>query len=142
MRPKTRLDPVIKIEEKKEERKLLEMAAAGQRAQTAHEALVDARARASTDHRRSASAMDWQLAEIAHARALHEVSSAEHNVRSANAEAAHTREAYKVVHSKAEALRRVAATRREEILTAQAKAEVKVLDEVGALAFVARIRAA
>lgn len=142
MRPKTRLDPVIKLEEKKEERKLLEMAAAGQRVKSAQDALAVAQTQARADHRRSASAMDWQLAEVAHARALHEVSSAERNVHSAAAHAASTREAYKVVHSKAEALRRVAATRVEEILTARAKAEDKVLDEIGAQQFTARTRAA
>jgi flagellar biosynthesis chaperone FliJ len=142
MRPKTRLDPVIKIEEKKEERKLLEMAAAGQRVKTAQEALVDAQSRARADHRRSATAMDWQLAEVAHARALHEVSSAERNVKSAAVEAAVTREAYKAAYAKAEALRRVAATRVEEILAAHSKAEDKVLDEIGTVQFTARIRAA
>jgi flagellar biosynthesis chaperone FliJ len=142
MRPKTRLDPVIKLEEKNEERKLLEMAAAGQRAKSAEAALSDAQERARADHRRSATAWDWQLAELAHARALHDVSSAEFNVRSANAEVATTREAYKKVHSKAEALRRVAATRVEEILAARAKAEDKALDEAGALQFTARVRAA
>jgi flagellar export protein FliJ len=142
MRPKTRLDPVIKIEEKKEERKLLEMAAAGQRVKTAEDALSDAQSRARADHRRSATAMDWQLAEVAHARVLHEVSTAQRNVQSAAVEAATTREAYKAAYAKAEALRRVAATRVEEILAAHSKAEDKVLDEIGTVQFTARIRAA
>ena len=142
MRPKTRLDPVIKIEERKEERKLAEMAAAGRQVTFAEKALVSAQAQARADHRRSASASDWQLAELAHARALVDVHSAEHAVRSAHVATTTTRDAYRAVHSKAEALRRVAAARVEEILTSRAKAEGKELDELGVLTFNLRNRAA
>jgi len=142
MRPKTRLDPVIKIEEQKEERKLAEMAAAGRQVTFAEKALVSAQVQARADHRRIASATDWQLAELAHSRALIDVHSAEHAVRSAQVAASNTRDAYRAVHSKAEALRRVAAARVEEILTSRAKAEGKELDELGVVAFNSRNRAA
>ena len=135
MRPKTRLDPVIKLEEQKEERKLAEMAAAGRQVTTAEQVLAEAQSRAQADHRRIADATDWQLAELAHARALVDVHTAQRAVSQAQVVADTSRDAYRVVHSKAEALRRVAATRVEEILTARAKSEAKELDELGVLTF-------
>ena len=142
MRPRTRLDPVIKLEEQKEERRLAELAAAGRRVMAAEQALMDAQSRAKADHRRASRAIDWQLTELAHARALVDVHSAQHAVSQAQAVVTTSRDAYKVTHSKAEALRRVAATRVEEILTARAKAEAKELDELGLLTFNGRSHAA
>ncbi|HVR61602.1 MAG TPA: hypothetical protein VMU50_06865 [Polyangia bacterium] len=142
MRPRTRLDPVIKLEEQKEERKLAELAAAGRQVRSAEQHLNDARSRAGADHRRAATAIDWQITEMAHARALVDVHNAERAVVQAHLAATTTREAYRAVHSKAEALRRVAATRVEEILTTRAKAETKELDEQGQTAFNTRPRAA
>ncbi len=71
-----------------------------------------------------------------------DVHSAERAVHQAHVVATTSREAYRAVHSKAEALRRVAATRVEEILMARAKAEAKELDELGVLTFNSRSRAA
>jgi flagellar biosynthesis chaperone FliJ len=135
MRPRTRLDPVIKIEEKNEERKLHEMAAANRKVKSAEEALLGARDAARTDHRRSATATDWLLAEIAHTRALSDVRNAERAMKSATAEEGATRAAYTVAHSKAEALRRVAQTRVDEILSAREKAESRELDDIGLVTF-------
>jgi flagellar biosynthesis chaperone FliJ len=142
MRPRTRLDPVIKLEEQKEERRLAELAAAGRQVRSAEQHLRDARSRASADHRRAATAIDWQLTELAHARALVDVHNAERAVVQAHLAATTSREAYRAVHSKAEALRRVAAVRVDEILMTRAKAEAKELDEQGVLAFNIRPRAA
>ena len=45
------------------------------------------------------------------------------------------RGAYTIAHSKAEALRRAAKARVDEILTAREKAETKELDEIGLITF-------
>lgn len=135
MRPRTRLDPVIKIEEKNEERKLREMAEANRKAKSAEEALVGARDAARTDHRRAAPATDWMLAENAHTRALSDVRKAEREVTVANDEEGKARGAYTIAHSKAEALRRVAQARVDEILATREKAESKELDEIGLVTF-------
>lgn len=135
MRPKTRLDPVIKIEERNEERTLNEMAAAGRKYKSAEEALSGAQRAARTDHRRSAPAMDWLLAEIAHTRALHEVRTAENEMKTAAEAAGLTRARYSQAHSKAEALRRVAQARADEILAARRKTESRELDDIGLLPF-------
>jgi flagellar biosynthesis chaperone FliJ len=135
MRPRTRLDPVIKIEEKNEERKLHEMAAANRKVKSAEAALTDARDAARGDHRRAATATDWMLAENAHTRALSEVRKAERAMKMASDEEGKARGAYTIAHSKAEALRRVAQARVDEILTAREKAESKELDEIGLITF-------
>jgi flagellar biosynthesis chaperone FliJ len=135
MRPKTRLDSVIKLEEEKEERRLREMAAAGRQVKSAEETLTGARAAARTDHRRAASATDWLVAEMAHTRALGDVRSAENAVETATSAEGASRQAYTQAHSKAEALRRVAQARVDEILSAREKAESKELDEIGVITF-------
>jgi len=135
MRPKTRLDSVIKLEEEKEERKLREMAAAGRKVKSAEQALSGARAAAQTDHRRAASATDWMVADLAHTRALNEVRSAENAVKSATTAEGASRQAYTQAHSKAEALRRAAQARVDEILSEREKAESKELDEIGVMTF-------
>jgi flagellar biosynthesis chaperone FliJ len=141
MRPRTRLDPVIKIEEKKEERKLHEMAAAGRKVKSAEEALSSARQTAEADHRRPAAAQDWLLAEAAHTRALFEVRTAEHAMKSATVAEDTSRDAYRQAHSRAESLRRVAQARVDEIMAQRAKAEARELDDIGMLTFNANARA-
>jgi hypothetical protein len=142
MRPKTRLDSVIKLEEENEERRLREMAAAGRQVKSAEAALTGARDAAATDHRRASSATDWMVAEIAHTRALLDVRSAENAVKSATAAEGASRHAYTQAHSKAEALRRVAQARVDEILTTREKAESKELDDIGLISFNSGPRAA
>jgi len=135
MRPRTRLDPVIKLEEKTEQRRLLEMAEAGRMVSSAREALSDAQEAARTDHRRTSTALDWQMAELAHTRALHQVRSAEHAVKSATEAAGTSRARYAEAHSRAEALRRVAEARVGEILAERQKADSREMDELGLLRF-------
>jgi flagellar biosynthesis chaperone FliJ len=142
MRPKTRLDPVIKLEEKNEERRLLDMAAAGRKVKSAEEALTGARREAQTDHRRPARAVDWLLAEIAHTRALHDVRTAEHEVQSASAAEGTSRALYAEAHSKAESLRRAAQARVDEIVAARSKSEAREMDDLGLVSFQGRPRAA
>ena len=135
MRPRTRLDPVIKLEERTEQRRLLELAEAGRNVSSAREALTDAQIAATTDHRRTSTALDWQLAELAHTRALHEVRSAEHAVQSATEAVGASRALYAKAHSKAEALRRVSDARAGEIIAQRQKADSREMDELGLLRF-------
>lgn len=138
VRPKIRLDPVVKLEEQREERSLRAMAEASRKLQTAEELLVQRRASAKTDQRRLASASDWQLAELSHTRALSDVRSAEQAVQAAGQESSVSRDRYAVVHSKAEALRRVAAVRVGEIVQAREAAERRALDDIAILRFATR----
>jgi len=138
VRPKLRLDPVVKLEEQREEQRLLEMAEAGRNLTTAEQLLADRRARAHTDQRRAASACDWQLAELSHTRALSDVRAAEHAVTAAVQASGVTRDRYTAAHAKAEAIRKVAALRVDEILQAREKAERREHDELGILRFARR----
>jgi hypothetical protein len=141
MRPKTRLDSVIKLEEENEGRKLRDMAAAGRQARSAEDALTGARAAARADHRHSSTATDWLVAEIAHTRALQDVRAAETAMTSATKAEGASRDAYTQAHAKAEALRRVAQARVDEILAARQKTESRELDEIGLITFNAAARA-
>jgi hypothetical protein len=138
VRPKIRLDPVVKLEEQREELRLREMAEAGRKLKTAEDALEASRARAASDNRRTASASDWLLAELSHTRALSDVRAAEHAVRSASDESAATRTRYRAAHSKAEAIRRVADLRVNEIIQAREATERKELDELAILGYARR----
>ena len=133
MRPKIRLDPVVKLQEQREESRLREMAEAGRKLKTAEDLLSESRARAQADERRNATAWDWQLAELSHTRALCDVRAAEYAVRSASDESTATRDRYAAAHSKAEALRKIAAIRVDEIVQAREVAERKDLDELAIL---------
>ena len=141
MRPKIRLDPVVKMQEQHEETRLREMAEAGRKLKTAEDQLAASRARAQADERRHATASDWQLAELSHTRALCDMRAAENAVRSASTESSATRDRYTVAHSKAEALRKVAALRVAEIIEARAKTERKELDDVAILRHGRRVAA-
>ncbi len=133
MRPKIRLDPVVKLEEQREELRLREMADASRKLKTAEDVLINSRARAEADERRPSSAWDWQLAELSHSRALHEVRVAEHAVQAANDESSATRVRYTAAHGRAEALRKVAAIRVGEIIQARATAERREHDDLAIL---------
>ena len=135
MRPKIRLDPIVKLQEQTEEQRLREMAEADRKLRLAEDILVTSRLRAATDTRRTASASDWILSEMSHARALSDVRVAEQAVRSATDTSKVSRDEYTAARAKAEALRRVADARVNEILAARAAVERRELDEIGILRF-------
>ncbi|MES1172625.1 MAG: hypothetical protein ABUL77_05270 [Bacteroidota bacterium] len=130
VRPKLRLDPVVKLEEQREELRLREMADASRRLQSAEELLNQTRARAGADERRPSRACDWQLAELSHARALLDVRAAEHAVRSASDESSASRVRYTAAHSRAEAVRKIVEARVGEIVQAREAAANKELDDL------------
>jgi len=135
VRPKTRLDPVVKLEEKREEQRLAEMSAAARALKAAEDDLEQRRVHASTDHRRTGSAWDWQLADLSHARALSDVRAAENAVSQAATAQVGSRDRYTEAYMRAEAIRRVAAARADEILQAREQAERREHDELGVLRF-------
>ena len=78
---------------------------------------------------------DWQLAELSHTRVLSEVRAAEHAVNDASVASTASRDRYTEAYTRAEAIRRVAAARVEEIVLAQDRAERREHDELGVLRF-------
>jgi len=135
VRPKIRLDAAVKLEERHEEQRLTELSEAGRQLKAAEEELAGRRARAVKDDRRLATASDWQLTEASHARVLSEVRAAEHAVSQATVVSTTSRDRYAAAYQRAEALRRVAATRVEEILRARERVERKEHDELGIIRF-------
>jgi len=135
VRPKIRLDAAVKLEERKEEQRLNEMSEAHRQLQEAQDVLAQRRANAVKETRRRAAASDWLLSDLSHARVLSDVRTAEQAVSQASAANTASRDRYAAAYQRAEALRRVAATRVEEILKARDKAERKEQDELSVIRY-------
>ena len=135
MAPRTRLDPVIRLEEHREERSLQALAAANRRLQEAQNLLEQARTQAKEDHRQAGSAGLWELVDSAHVHARHALHDAEKHAHSAQNVQGTSRQAYLSAYARAEAIRRVATTRREEKVLQDDRAAEK---EVGDLMLMRR----
>ena len=133
--PKTRLDAVVKIREKDEDTARIQLSEDQRRQLAAVAALEEARSRARHDARTSGRAMDWDLADRAHQRALLDARIAEHAVTAAEEKVGTSRANYVAAYAKAEAMRRVVETRRSDIIKEREKAEAKQLDEMATLLF-------
>ena len=135
MKPATRLDAVVKLREKDEERARLELAEAQRAAATAERAAAAAKANAKVDLRGRGSAADWELTEIGHFAALRAAAVAERTAHAATEKVAATRNNWGTAYKRAESMRRVADARRAEIVAEQESKERKELDELGTQMF-------
>ena len=131
--PKTRLDPVVRLKEQREQLSLRALADSTRQLNAAHDHLAQTRARAAADVRRSAQAADWLLTELSHTRALSDVRHAEQAVHSATAVSTASRDKYKDAHAGAEALRKLTALRIDEINQKRDLVERKEMDEFSML---------
>jgi flagellar export protein FliJ len=132
---KTRLETVFRLRETEEDRARLALADAQRDVETARDRLSAARAHATDDHRRVASAAHWTLIESAHARALQEARQAERAVQAASEGLSQSRARYLGAHTRTEALRKAIEARRAEDVRAEAKAERKNMDEIAMLLY-------
>ena len=135
MPPKTRLDAVVKIRERDEDTARIQLAEAQRKELAARKALDEAKARARHDARTSGRAVDWELADRAHQRALLDARLAEHAANAASEKVGTSQKAYVGAYAKAEAMRRVVETRRADIIREDEKADAKRLDEMATLRF-------
>jgi flagellar export protein FliJ len=133
--PKTRLDAVVKLRERDEDRARRELAEAQRHAQAADQALRDAETRARHDARSSGTAADWELADHSHARALVEARQAERAAKAATERLGSSRSHYVGMRARAEAVRRIVEVRRAELVSQAETAERKQLDEIATLLF-------
>jgi flagellar biosynthesis chaperone FliJ len=76
------------------------------------------------------------VTELAHHRAVTEAKKAEKDLTSLQKSAQVARQQYVKAHQSAEVVRRVADTRREELMQAMNRAEDKALDEAASLLFI------
>lgn len=131
VKPATRLDAVVKLREKDEERARLELAEAQRQAAAAERAAAAARDRAKQDLRARGSAAEWELTELGHFRALRDAAVAERTAQAASQKVVASRQSWGTAYKKAESMRRVADARRAEIVSEIETKERKELDEIG-----------
>jgi flagellar export protein FliJ len=133
--PKTRLDAVVRIRERDEDTARIQLSEDQRKQLAAVAALEEAKTRARHDARTSGRAMDWELADRAHQRALLDARLAEHAVTAAAEKVGSSREKYVTAYARAEAMRRVVETRRADIVKEAEKTEAKRLDEMATILF-------
>jgi flagellar export protein FliJ len=133
--PKTRLDAVVKLRERDEDKARRDLADAQRHAQAADQALRDAESKARHDARARGTAAHWELADHAHARALVEARQAERAANAATERLGSSRTHYAGVRARAEAARRIVEVRRAEVVSQAESAERKQLDEIATLLF-------
>jgi flagellar export protein FliJ len=135
VRPKMRLDPVVRLKEQREQLSLRALADSARQLAAAEDHLRRAKDAATADRRKAglAPASEWLLTELSHTRALADVRQAELAVAAANQVSTSSRSHYATAHSDAEALRKVTAVRVEELQRERDAAERRELDELAML---------
>lgn len=130
---RTRLDAVVRVREREEERALESVAKAEARARAASERVEQLMAAANTDARAKGDASTWQLVEAAQVKALADAKRAQVERDRLQLEVAKVRVVYTSAHQKAEVVRRAAEHRREDQRREEARVEDKALDEVASM---------
>lgn len=130
---RTRLDSVVQVKERVEEK-------AGQALARAESAVTVARARveaarraAAQDFRSRADISQWEVTELAHHRAMTDAKKAQKDLEALQKSALVVRASYLSAHQSAEVVRRVADSRREEAVRELNRVEDKALDEAASL---------
>jgi flagellar export protein FliJ len=130
---RTRLDVVVQVKERAEEKAGLALAKAETAVRTAQDRLEAARLSARVDHRARGDVSQWEMQELAHRRALADVSKASKEVDSLKKSAETVRAHFVNANRAAEVVRRVADSRRDELTKEAARNEDKQLDEAASL---------
>lgn len=132
---RTRLDTVVEVKERLEDRAVEALARAESAVSSAKQRAEAARQLAQKDFRSRASLAQWEVTELAHHRAVNDAKKAEKELVALQRSAQTVREAYVKAHQQAEVVRRVAESRRTELLLEMNRAEDKLLDEAASLLF-------
>lgn len=125
----------MKLRERDEEKAAQALAKADRALTVAKESHEDAKARAMMDFRARNDVSQWELQELAQHRALAEEKKAAQLVEAAKTVASKSRDAFTVTHQRAEVVRRVADSRREEISRELDRNETRQLDDVAGMLF-------
>ncbi|MFZ5444139.1 MAG: hypothetical protein ACOZQL_29350 [Myxococcota bacterium] len=133
---RTRLDTVVTVKERVEERAGQALARAESVVSSAQARAEEARRVAAQDNRMRADVSQWEVTELAHHRALVDARRAQRELESAQRTASSARDQYLSAHRAAEVVRRVADNRREETARELNRLEDKALDEAAGLLFV------
>jgi len=129
----TRLDPLLRLRERTEERAQQALAEAIRGMQGAAANVEVKKHAASADHRTASSATEWLLAEETHLRARGDLKKAEAALEAARGKQDQSRAAAAVAQQSAEVVRRAADRKRAEHRAAEGRAERKQLDQIALL---------
>ncbi len=132
---KTRLDPVVRFREGKEQKALEGLARATQTASQAEARLGHAKERALHDARGSGDAAEWAMIEAARERALVDVKRATDEFTQSTQVVEAARSSWRSEHKSTEVVRRVADARREEARHELARRDTRELDALGSMLF-------
>ena len=132
----TRLDTVVRLREREEERAGQAVAKAESQVRAAMERRDAAHARQMQEFGGRLDASHWETAERARNRALLEEQQAEREVDHARKVASQVRAAYLSAHQRAEVVRRVADSRQKEAVREENRTEARQLDDVAGILFV------
>lgn len=133
MKPATRLDVVVKLRERDEDKARRALAESERAAKLAAQEAARAVEATRLDLRVSGSAADWQLLDAAHGRALDDAAKAARAAGAADEHLHASRAQYSSAYKRAETIRRVAETRRAELVAEHESRERKELDELAVL---------
>jgi len=132
---RTRLDTVVRLRERDEEKAGQAVAKAESAVRAAAEKRDEARARQMKDSRQREDVSHWEALELARHRALSDEKKAEKELEQARRSAGQVRAVYVSAHQRAEVVRRVADARREEATREEGRVEARHLDDVAGLLF-------
>lgn len=130
-----RLDVVVKVKAREEEKRLLVFSKALRSVETAQQALQRAEAEANREGRRRGLAADFSLQDVARGRALEAVRQAQARLQTVAKVAEASKAAWVEAKVRTDAVRRVAETRRSEVRLEEDKRENRELDELAVLRF-------
>lgn len=136
---RTRLDTVVEVKERVEDRAVQALARAESAVTTATRRAAEAKLAASKDFRARADVAQWEVTELAHHRAVADSKKAEKELAAVQKSAQTVRAAYLKAHQQAEVVRRVAENRRQELVQELNRAEDKALDEAASLLFFRKV---
>jgi flagellar export protein FliJ len=129
----TRLDVVVKLRERDEEQALERVAEAQRKVVAAWEKVRVLEAQMEREDRIACDAESWALVDAAHARALLEARKAKREAERMQADAEKVRQLYAEAYQRAEVVRRLAETRRQEMKRDIARNEDKAMDEAASM---------
>ena len=130
---RTRLDSVVQVKERVEEKAGQALARAESAVSAAKTKVEEARRTAAQDFRARSDISQWELTELAHHRAISDAKKAQNDLETLQKSALTVRAAYVSAHQSAEVVRRVARSRREEATLELNRKEDKALDEAASL---------
>jgi len=133
--PKTRLDRLVTVRERSEERALETLAHAQTTVTGASQRLAGARQRSRADGRATGAAELWVLEEIAHLRTLQLVQRAEGDLAQALRKEQTAKAGYSAAHKNAEVVRRAQDKKRVEITDERDRRERQAFDELATMRF-------